>query len=40
MTFLGFDGTGYQTGLAWSENLLDWSVEGCIAATNVLAPSS
>jgi predicted GH43/DUF377 family glycosyl hydrolase len=30
MTFLGFDGTGYQTGLASSSNLLDWRSEGLI----------
>lgn len=38
MTFLGFDGIGYQTGLAWSSNLLDWTVEGCIAARDVANP--
>jgi len=30
MTFVAFDGTGYQTGLASSENLLDWKPEGLI----------
>lgn len=30
MTYVGFDGTGYQTGLASSENLVDWKKEGCI----------
>jgi predicted GH43/DUF377 family glycosyl hydrolase len=30
MTFIAFDGTGYQTGLASSENLLDWKPEGLI----------
>ena len=30
MTFVGFDGTGYQTGLASSANLLDWKPEGLI----------
>ena len=38
MTFLGFDGAGYQTGLAWSENLLDWTVEACIAARDPANP--
>lgn len=30
MTYLGFDGTGYQTGLAWSEDLVNWTRRGCI----------
>lgn len=30
MTYVGFDGTGYQTGLASSENLVDWKKLGCI----------
>jgi predicted GH43/DUF377 family glycosyl hydrolase len=30
MTMVGFDGTGYQTGLASSENLVDWKSEGAI----------
>lgn len=30
MTFVAFDGTGYQTGLASSDNLLDWKAEGVI----------
>lgn len=30
MTYLGWDGTGYQTGLASSVNLVDWKREGCI----------
>ena len=30
MTFVAFDGTGYQTGLASSENLLEWKPEGLI----------
>ena len=30
MTFVAFDGTGYQTGLASSANLLDWKPEGLI----------
>lgn len=30
MTYIGFDGIGYQTGLASSENLVDWKKLGCI----------
>lgn len=30
MTYVGFDGIGYQTGLARSENLFDWTKEGCV----------
>ena len=30
MTFIGFDGTGYQTGLAVSRNLVEWKNLGCI----------
>jgi len=30
MTFVAFDGAGYQTGLASSDNLLDWKPEGLI----------
>lgn len=30
MTFVAFDGTGYQTGLASSPDLLDWKTEGLI----------
>lgn len=30
MTYIGFDGRGYQTGLASSENLTDWKREGLI----------
>ena len=30
MTYIGWDGQGYQTGLASSENLLDWKKEGLI----------
>jgi hypothetical protein len=30
MTYVGWDGTGYQTGLASSANLIDWGREGCI----------
>lgn len=30
MTFVAFDGTGYQTGLASSEDLVHWEKQGCI----------
>lgn len=30
MTYVGYDGVGYQTGLASSENLIDWKRLGCI----------
>lgn len=30
MTYLGFDGTGYQTGLAASADLVNWQRLGCI----------
>ncbi|HLH01239.1 MAG TPA: family 43 glycosylhydrolase [Bryobacteraceae bacterium] len=30
MTYIGFDGTGYQTGLASSDDLVNWRREGCI----------
>lgn len=30
MTYMAYDGTGYQTGLASSENLVDWKKLGCI----------
>ncbi len=30
MTYLGFDGTGYQTGLAESRDLVHWTRRGCI----------
>jgi len=34
MTFIAFDGTGYQTGLASSADLLDWKSEGLILGRN------
>jgi predicted GH43/DUF377 family glycosyl hydrolase len=34
MTYIGFDGTGYQTGLASSEDLITWKREGCILRRN------
>lgn len=30
MTYIGFDGAGYQTGLASSDDLISWKREGCI----------
>ena len=30
MAYIGYDGTGYQTGLASSNNLVDWERQGCI----------
>ena len=30
MTFVGFDGNGYQTGLASSKDLITWERQGCI----------
>jgi predicted GH43/DUF377 family glycosyl hydrolase len=30
MAYIGYDGTGYQTGLASSQNLVDWRKVGCI----------
>jgi predicted GH43/DUF377 family glycosyl hydrolase len=38
MTFVGFDGTGYQTGLASSDNLIDWKPEGVILARDPKSP--
>ncbi|GGG00088.1 hypothetical protein [Paenibacillus abyssi] len=34
MMYVGFDGVGYQTGLATSENLLDWEPIGTILRRN------
>ncbi len=30
MTHIGFDGTGYRTGIAWSKDLVKWEKEGLI----------
>ena len=38
MTYVGFDGIGYQTGLATSENLVDWTSEGCILHRDPSSP--
>lgn len=32
MSYVGFDGIGYQTGLARSEDLLNWEKQGCVFA--------
>ena len=34
MTYVGFDGAGYQTGLASSPDLVTWRREGCILKRN------
>jgi predicted GH43/DUF377 family glycosyl hydrolase len=38
MTYIGFDGQGYQTGLAQSLNLIDWQKRGCILARDAKNP--
>ena len=38
MTYVGWDGTGYQTGLASSGDLLDWKKEGCILHRDPSSP--
>lgn len=38
MTYIGFDGTGYQTGLAWSRNLVDWEPAGAILRRDPSSP--
>jgi predicted GH43/DUF377 family glycosyl hydrolase len=38
MTYIGYDGTGYQTGLASSGNLLEWHREGCIVKRDPASP--
>jgi predicted GH43/DUF377 family glycosyl hydrolase len=38
MTYVGWDGTGYQTGLASSANLVDWRKEGCILKRDPASP--
>ena len=38
MTYVGWDGTGYQTGLASSVNLVDWHKEGCILKRDPASP--
>jgi len=38
MTYVGWDGTGYQTGLAESDNLVDWRKLGCILRRDPASP--
>jgi hypothetical protein len=38
MTYVGFDGKGYQTGLAESRNLTDWTKLGCILQRDPNSP--
>ena len=38
MTYVGFDGRGYQTGLASSEDLITWKREGCILRRDAAHP--
>jgi predicted GH43/DUF377 family glycosyl hydrolase len=38
MTYVGFDGTGYQTGLASSDDLVTWKPEGLILARDSKNP--
>src|SRR5215467_10837954 len=38
MTYVGWDGTGYQTGLASSTDLTSWQKEGCILKRDASNP--
>ena len=38
MTFVAFDGVGYQTGLASSPDLVRWTNEGCIVKRDPFSP--
>ncbi len=38
MTYVGWDGDGYQTGLASSSNLIAWKKEGCILRRDPSSP--
>jgi len=38
MTYVGWDGVGYQTGLASSDNLIAWKKEGCILRRDPSSP--
>ena len=38
MTYIGLDGTGYQTGLASSTDLIAWKKEGCILRRDPSSP--
>jgi len=39
MTFIAFDGIGYQTGLASSPDLVNWKKEGCILKRDPSSPT-
>jgi predicted GH43/DUF377 family glycosyl hydrolase len=39
MTFVAFDGVGYQTGLASSPDLVTWKKEGCILKRDPASPA-
>jgi predicted GH43/DUF377 family glycosyl hydrolase len=39
MTFVAFDGVGYQTGLASSRDLVNWKKEGCILKRDPSSPT-
>jgi len=38
MAYIGYDGTGYQTGLASSRDLVNWRREGCILKRDPASP--
>jgi predicted GH43/DUF377 family glycosyl hydrolase len=38
MLYIGFDGTGYQTGLAASDNLIDWRREALVGPRDPASP--
>ena len=38
MTYVGFDGAGYQTGLASSQDLVTWMKHGCIVPRDASSP--
>src|SRR5215471_15080763 len=38
MTYVGFDGVGYQTGLAASTDLVNWKRQGCILKRDPTSP--
>ena len=38
MAYVGWDGTGYQTGLAVSMNLIDWQKKGCVLRRDPSSP--
>jgi predicted GH43/DUF377 family glycosyl hydrolase len=40
LTYVAFDGIGYQTGLASSSDLINWRKEGCILARDPKSPAT